>query len=80
MSLLKLLSKSIFGFGGNKPPCDTLPKPPSSFHDTYSIDGSPKVTVKSTNPVFKIPLPSRLDEIDTNNTNKYRSTGKKYYN
>jgi hypothetical protein len=47
---------------------------------TYSIDGKPKVTVRSTNPVFKVPLPSRLDEIDTNNTNKYKSTGKKYYN
>jgi hypothetical protein len=79
MSLLTLLSKSIFGFGGNKPSFDILPKPPSSFHDTYSIDGSPKVTVKSTNPVFKVPQPSILDEIDTNNTNKYRSKGKRYY-
>jgi hypothetical protein len=79
MGLLNLLSLSKFGFGGKKPNFNITPNPPGSLHDTYSIDGNPKITLTSTNPLNPVPRPSILDEKDVNNTNKFRSReGQRY--
>lgn len=80
MGLLELLPTSKFGFGGAKPVFQTLPVPPASLHDTYSVDGNPIDTrILSSNGNFTLPMPSKLDEGDSSNTNKYKNqVGKKY--
>lgn len=79
MGLLDLLPLSKFGFGGKKPKFSISPNPPNSLHDTYSADGTPTIKLTSTNPLNLVPQPSRLDEMDINNNNKFRSReGQKY--
>ena len=56
---------SILGNGGIT--SDNVPQlVASKLHDTYSINRNPNLPNK--------PIPSGLDEIDTNNTSPYRST------
>jgi len=79
MGLLNLLPNSKFGYGGKKPIFDIIPAPPASFHNSYSIDGHPNVLVRNTSANFVVPQPSKLDERDISNTNKYRSSGNTKY-
>jgi hypothetical protein len=79
MGLLNLLPTSHLGLGGQLPKFKTLPNPPGSLHRTYSVDGVPPTLIQGINPAHPLPLPSRLDEKDTNNNNKYKSQlGKRY--
>lgn len=79
MGLIDLLPNSRLGLGGSKPEFGTLPKPPGSLHDTYSVDGKPKVTMVSLNGSAVLPQPSTLDESDPNNISKYKSRkGQRY--
>lgn len=79
MGLLNLLPTSKLGLGGNKPDFSIDPNPPASFHDSYSIDGNPSVRVRNNSANFVVPQPSTLDERDTRNNNKYKSTGNSKY-
>jgi hypothetical protein len=78
MALLDSIKKTILGMGGQKGIFDTIPNPPGSFHDTYSIDGNPKTRIRSTNVRASVPQPSRLDERDASNNNKFKSLKNKY--
>lgn len=73
MGLLNLLPTSPFGFGGNRPVFSIAPNPPASLHETYSVDGTPRITLASTLPGNPVPLPSKLDERDPSNTSKFKS-------
>lgn len=78
MGLINLIGRTAFGFGGAKPSFGLMP--PGGLHNTYSIDGNPAVEWNSTVPTNDVPRPSRLDERDVANVNKYRSRrGLKYY-
>lgn len=73
MSLFDLLSKSIFGYKGNKLPFNIEPTPPGSYHQTYSIDGKPSIRQVNTVPKNYLPQPSNLDESDPRNNNKFKN-------
>ena len=73
------LPNSKLGLKGKIPNFFVTPIPPNSLHQTYSIDGTPRVNLLDINPNHSIPMPSRLDERDDNNHNKNKSApGKKY--
>lgn len=75
------LPNSKLGLKGAKPPFGVLPIPPNSVHNTYSVDGKPSGTKYiDINGASVMPMPSRLDEWDSNNKNTNNSTtpGKKY--
>ena len=54
MGLLDLITKTAFGFKGNKPPLAAGNERSSTLHHNYSITGDPKQTTK-------VPTPSALD-------------------
>lgn len=85
MGLIDLLKNGVsaLGWGGGVVPSNKMsnitPNPPGSRHNTYSIDGTPKITSIGAGFVPSKPTPSSLDEADISNTNKYRNkSGKKY--
>lgn len=81
MSLINLLPNSPLGLKGVTPNFKVMPAPPSSYHQTYSVDGKPSISVLGINPKHFMSMPSRLDEWDSSNTNKYKSrvvAGKTY--
>lgn len=60
-SLLTLLPTSQLGFGGNLPTAlGSIPNPPDSFHDTYSINGQPTGTKAIGISPVALPQPSQL--------------------
>lgn len=71
MGLLDKLKSSILGLGGSRPQqFGVNPIPPNSLHQLYSVDGNPDVNwrlIKGNLP--NKPLPSTLDELDTNAPN-----------
>lgn len=68
MGLIDLLKTSIFGFKGEKPKYDGGDAT-STLHYQSSINNKPSISK----------LPSILDEDDSHNTAKYRSTpGERY--
>jgi hypothetical protein len=78
--LILQVPNSRLGLKGQKPPFNTVPVPPKSLHQTYSVDGNPAGTrVIGINQAHPLPMPSRLDEWDANNNNKYKSQfGRRY--
>jgi hypothetical protein len=78
--LINQLPNSRLGLKGQTPPFNTLPVPPRSLHQTYSVDGNPTGTkVLGINKAHPLPMPSILDEMDGNNKNKFKSAiGKRY--
>lgn len=77
--LIDQLPNSRLGLGGTRPPFMVTPNPPNSLHQTYSVDGNPSVNLIDINNFHTLPLPSRLDEWDSNNHNPYKSApGRKY--
>lgn len=54
MGLLDLITKTAFGFKGNKPPLAAGNERSSTLHQNYSITGDPKQKTK-------VPTPSALD-------------------
>ena len=68
MGLLDNISKMLLGYKGQKPNFNAETKI-STLHNQSSTIGDPKITRN----------PSLLDEADTLNTSKYKSTkGRKY--
>ena len=68
MGLLDNISKMLLGYKGQKPNFNAETKI-STLHNLSSTSGDPKITRN----------PSLLDEADTLNTSKYKSTkGRKY--
>lgn len=60
-SLINLLPSSKFGFGGALPKqLSSIPNPPASFHDTYSINGAPAGTKATGISPIALPQPSNL--------------------
>ena len=85
MGLLNLLLGGVgrLGWGGGQVPSNRMskvnPNPPGSRHDTYSLDGTPKINGVGAGFVPPIPPPTALDSEDILNTSAYRNqAGKKY--
>jgi hypothetical protein len=85
MGLINLLLNGAgkLGWNGSTVPSNKMskvnPNPPGSRHDTYSLNGNPKINGVGAGFVPPVPPPSYLDEGDTLNTSTYRNAkGKKY--
>jgi hypothetical protein len=73
MGLIENLSKMMLGLGGNKPKNFTPESPMSTLHYTSSTNGNPPFAKGSK------ANPSLLDEADSTNKNKFKSSkGQKY--
>ena len=80
MGILDIFKKggSTLGWGGGKVPSNPMslaePNPPGSRHETYSIDGNPRIRTTNAGFTAVIPPPSSLDEKDIMNVSTYKSS------
>lgn len=71
MPISQLQPSNLLGLGGQTPQFRIIPG--GTHHKMYSVNGTPQIYKVGVGLIGAIPRPSRLEEGDPSNTNKFKN-------